>query len=296
MQTFYELLSVAPSATAEEIKRAFRNEIARYHPDKVQHLGKEFQEMAATRAASLTEAYRTLMNAELRAEYDRLYVASSGTAGLAGAAGAVPSTPAPSHSSHSSGAPSSHAESSPSSGASSSRHASASPRPEAPPSAEAEAARSSRFAAERRDRDSFVRQATVGRFRQAVAAEIGHVEESSAKSFDFDCATKAKGLFSRNGAQRFAVKVVPHVDRAAVQEAWIAASQKSGVPVCVFLMGNSVAPAAELGQAIADMRKKSREPAAITIIPVDVRDWSAHVPADAPVACKRVLQRLRESK
>jgi curved DNA-binding protein CbpA len=269
VQTFYELLSVSPSATAEEIKRAFRNEIARYHPDKVQHLGKEFQEMAATRAASLTEAYRTLMNAELRAEYDRLYVAR---------------------------VPSSHTESSPSSGASSSRHASASPRSEAPPSAEAEAASSSRFAAERRDRDSFVRQATIGRFRQAHAAEMGQVQESSAKSFDFDCATKAKGLFSRNGAQRFAVKFVARVDRAAVQEAWIAASQKSGVPVCVFLMGNSVAPAAELGEAIADMRKKSRGPAAITIIPVDVRDWSAHVPADAPAACKKVLQRLRESK
>ena len=73
MQNFYRLLSVQPSATPEEIKRAFRNEIARYHPDKVQHLGKEFQDMAASRAAALTEAYRTLMNAELRADYDRLY-------------------------------------------------------------------------------------------------------------------------------------------------------------------------------------------------------------------------------
>jgi curved DNA-binding protein CbpA len=294
VQTFYELLSVAPSATAEEIKRAFRNEIARYHPDKVQHLGKEFQAMAATRAASLTEAYRTLMNAELRAEYDRLHVVSAGPEGTA------PSAAAPSHSPRSSGyssaAPSSHTDPSPSFATSSSGHASASPRPEAPPSAEAEAASSSRFAAERRDRDSFVRHATVGKFRQAVAAEMGQVDESPAKSFDFDCATKAKGLFSRNGAQRLAVRFVPHVDRAAVQEAWMAASQKRGVPVCVFLMGNSVAPAAELGEAIAGMRKKSREPAAITIIPVDVRDWSAHVPADAPAACKKVLQRLRESK
>ena len=36
----------ARDAPADEIKKAFRREIARYHPDKVQHLGQEFQEMA----------------------------------------------------------------------------------------------------------------------------------------------------------------------------------------------------------------------------------------------------------
>src|SRR5881392_868722 len=64
------MLSVAPDAPADEIKKAFRREIARYHPDKVQHLGPEFQEIAAGRAAELTEAYRVLMDETLRAEYD----------------------------------------------------------------------------------------------------------------------------------------------------------------------------------------------------------------------------------
>ena len=36
----YDVLEVAPRAPADEIKRAFRAQIARYHPDKVQHLGK----------------------------------------------------------------------------------------------------------------------------------------------------------------------------------------------------------------------------------------------------------------
>src|SRR5437763_8109341 len=71
MKTFYQVLEIAPSAAAGEIKRAFRHQIALYHPDKVQHLGKEFQEIAAVRAAELTEAYRILSDEGRRAEYDR---------------------------------------------------------------------------------------------------------------------------------------------------------------------------------------------------------------------------------
>ena len=70
MKTHYALLGLDQGASAEDVKRAFRREIARYHPDKVQHLGTEFQEIAATRAAELTEAYRILMDPDERAAYD----------------------------------------------------------------------------------------------------------------------------------------------------------------------------------------------------------------------------------
>src|SRR6185312_5011554 len=70
-KNYYELLNLEPSASQDEVKRAFRLQIARYHPDKVNHLGKEFQEMAAERAAELTEAYRILSDEGRRAEYDR---------------------------------------------------------------------------------------------------------------------------------------------------------------------------------------------------------------------------------
>ena len=66
-KTYYELLDVPPTASADEIKRAFRREIAKYHPDKVQHLGEEFQEIAATKAAELTRAYKTLTDSGARA-------------------------------------------------------------------------------------------------------------------------------------------------------------------------------------------------------------------------------------
>src|SRR6476660_5121121 len=65
------MLSLPPDAPSDEIKKAFRREIARYHPDKVQHLGKEFQEMAAGIAADLTEAQRILMDPALRTKYDQ---------------------------------------------------------------------------------------------------------------------------------------------------------------------------------------------------------------------------------
>ena len=64
------MLSLSPDAPSDEIKKAFRREIARYHPDKVQHLGQEFQEMAAGIAADLTEAYRILMDPAMRAKYN----------------------------------------------------------------------------------------------------------------------------------------------------------------------------------------------------------------------------------
>jgi DnaJ domain len=69
-RTHYQLLSVDPSAEPAMIKAAFRDQIARYHPDKVIHLGQEFQDLAAQRTAELTAAYKTLMNPALRVQYD----------------------------------------------------------------------------------------------------------------------------------------------------------------------------------------------------------------------------------
>jgi curved DNA-binding protein CbpA len=69
-RTHYELLRIDPSADAEAIKTAFRRQIARYHPDKVMHLGQEFQDLAADLAAELTSAYKTLIDQALRRDYD----------------------------------------------------------------------------------------------------------------------------------------------------------------------------------------------------------------------------------
>ncbi len=56
----YRVLGLAPGASAEEIRQAYRELAAKYHPDKVQHLGEEFQRLAEQRFKEIQAAYLEL--------------------------------------------------------------------------------------------------------------------------------------------------------------------------------------------------------------------------------------------
>lgn len=56
----YTVLGVHRNATVEEIKAAYRKAVTQYHPDKVTHLGKEFQELAHQKLLVIQRAYETL--------------------------------------------------------------------------------------------------------------------------------------------------------------------------------------------------------------------------------------------
>lgn len=56
----YTILGIPPGASREEIKAAYRRLAAQYHPDKVQHLGKDFQKMAEERFKEIQQAYDEL--------------------------------------------------------------------------------------------------------------------------------------------------------------------------------------------------------------------------------------------
>jgi hypothetical protein len=57
----YTVLGVDRGASPDEIRAAHRRMVAQYHPDKVSHLGKEFQEMAHQKLIAIQQAYEWLM-------------------------------------------------------------------------------------------------------------------------------------------------------------------------------------------------------------------------------------------
>ncbi len=56
----YKVLEIDSSASDEEIKKAYRKMAMRYHPDKVSHLGPEFQKGANEKFQKVNEAYEKL--------------------------------------------------------------------------------------------------------------------------------------------------------------------------------------------------------------------------------------------
>jgi DnaJ like chaperone protein len=56
----HAILGVDRNASQEDIKKAYRRLVARYHPDKVSHLGDEFKELAERRFKEIQRAYQEL--------------------------------------------------------------------------------------------------------------------------------------------------------------------------------------------------------------------------------------------
>ncbi|UCE33578.1 MAG: DnaJ domain-containing protein [Deltaproteobacteria bacterium] len=57
----YDVLGVPRGASQDEIRRAYRKLVVKYHPDKVNHLGDEFRILAEKRFKEIQRAYQELI-------------------------------------------------------------------------------------------------------------------------------------------------------------------------------------------------------------------------------------------
>jgi len=56
----YQILGIGRNASQSVIRHAYKDLVNKYHPDKVSHLGKEFQALAEKRFRDIQEAYEKL--------------------------------------------------------------------------------------------------------------------------------------------------------------------------------------------------------------------------------------------
>ena len=56
----YKILGLDSSATDNEVKKTYRKMAAKYHPDKVAHLGEDLKNLAEEKFKSLNDAYQNI--------------------------------------------------------------------------------------------------------------------------------------------------------------------------------------------------------------------------------------------
>jgi DnaJ homolog subfamily A member 2 len=69
--SYYDLLGVPPSASAEDIKKAYRKKALRWHPDRNRSKSQELQEEASEKFKEVGEAYEVLSDDKKRKIYDK---------------------------------------------------------------------------------------------------------------------------------------------------------------------------------------------------------------------------------
>jgi hypothetical protein len=58
LRPWWQVLETSEHATLEEVKVAYRAKVKKYHPDRVNNLATEFQELADCKMKEINEAYR----------------------------------------------------------------------------------------------------------------------------------------------------------------------------------------------------------------------------------------------
>ena len=62
----YEVLGVSPDTPLPQIRRRYRERLLQVHPDRIEHLGDEFKDLAEQKTRELNEAFQSIQAARER--------------------------------------------------------------------------------------------------------------------------------------------------------------------------------------------------------------------------------------
>jgi len=254
-QTYYDLLGLPRTASFDDVKHAFRREIAKYHPDKVQHLGPEFEEIAASKAAVLTQAYKTLGDADARAHYD----ATIGAHDHASAATAHEDPPVPP------------------------------PVEEIPLAARSPKEIDPAHDVVRRATVLRFRHALELEFGPHDQSTVNGFDVACAPSKSGLFSKHPPGVLGRVVPQVDASAIA---ETWALATRTTVHRKRD---LCVFVMGPFVVPPGELAAAIKKERARPAMAGRVVVVPVNSRSWQAHIPTDAPPVVKSLVERLKSA-
>jgi DnaJ domain len=251
------LLGIALPASAEEVKRAYRRQISRYHPDKVQHLGEEFQVMAAEKSAQLTHIYQQLL--ESGGSDETVEVASGATDAGTSTAGATQTASA---------------------------GAGAAPR---------QVNRASSWQAVAVGCPSLILGAAIDRVTQSVRWTLPRAEEIPVAGFSLACRTRPdwRGLFKRRPSEAVLLRAPSDAGPAPRQRIRDLVPGVDGAIVMFDLVLNALAA----GQHEPMGRTPpARREADVFSVTVDAMTWKARVPPHVPEIAHLILERLRDAR
>ena len=238
------------------------------------HLGAEFQDMAATRAAELTVAYKTLTRCRaargVRRQHRRRHCRRRTCRSRRGpgrprrSAGAAPPPPE------------------------------TTTPPPPPPRKQGHALRPSAPIA-----TSILKRAIAGRVLGIVETLYGKIDTPTVRGFDLAMVPLAKPRFLGARPPRVLVKVVDTADAAAITEAYGAASRArvhaGKSPVVVLLFARTIAPQHELSKAQRSQRPQRKAPDSpeeVAVVVVDTADWSCRLPPGCSAAVHKLTDQI----
>jgi hypothetical protein len=154
----------------------------------------------------------------------------------------------------------------------------------------------SQFARERAGARQFVTRAALGRFRAALDAECPGSQPYAVHGFDIGCLPRGS-FFSFKLPPRLLARQTPAVTASTVSETAALLGRVKRDPqrdLCVFMLGQELAPPSTLAPAVADLRRRvTGAGGTLFVVPVSTEDWRAHMPSDAPDLVRAILTRLK---